>query len=324
MTKRTYTSYTSEHILWLHENITELGWAKLTIGFNKEFNLEVSEPTLRVTYANATKSGKLKKAQKSRKDAAKMGDKENVKFLVIPDMHVPYHDQQAVDAMLACAQDFKPDIVVQIGDLMDFTSISVFNKDPRTTETLAYELEMGKDILAQISKALPDADKHYIQGNHEDRWQRHLIKNSGEFLELFGDTGFTEYMNLQAIGFTFHEYDYVYRGFQFVHGDYVRKFAGYTAKAMHEKSRSQGAMGHTHRQGVFSHTYRDGIPMTFMETGHLFSMQSVEYIKGFPNWQKGFAMGDMWWPTPGELHVNPYLIKVAAGACVYNGKKYVG
>jgi len=324
---RTYFQYKDEHYIWLDEYVKkdpDHSWGKRTAKFNKKFGTEQSEPTLYQTFRSAKQGGKITQARKNIKSKLTLSNQDYVKVMIIPDMHVPYHDERALNALLAAGQDWKPDLVVQLGDLLDFYGISFFDKSIKEANALVDELYYGREALASIRAAFPTQEIHMIKGNHENRWNKHLRKHSPEFYNLLGHDSFTDYLELDTMNIQYHEYDYLYRGFQFTHGEIVRKYAGYTAKAQHEKSMCDGAMGHTHRMGMFTHTYREQKSYTFIECGHLFKTELATYITGNPNWQQGGVFAELWWPTPDHLEVMPQFIKTVNGETVHNGRKYAG
>ena len=50
--------------------------------------------------------------------------------LVISDLHIPYHHKDAFAFLKAIKKEFKPDTVINIGDLLDFHAISMHEHNP--------------------------------------------------------------------------------------------------------------------------------------------------------------------------------------------------
>ena len=50
--------------------------------------------------------------------------------LVISDLHIPYHHKDSFDFLREIKKQFKPDFVVNIGDLLDFHAISFHEHNP--------------------------------------------------------------------------------------------------------------------------------------------------------------------------------------------------
>jgi len=108
--------------------------------------------------------------------------------LVFSDVHIPYQDDLAIQTMFDYIQteNIKPDIIVILGDLLDFYQISSFSKDPRRKK-VSQELEQTKMVISYIRTSFPDARIIYYFGNHEERWQRFIFKNAKEIADLVID-----------------------------------------------------------------------------------------------------------------------------------------
>ena len=95
-----------------------------------------------------------------------------MKTIVIPDVHVPFHHRRSIAKLLDCIKREKPDKIVLLGDVMDFHSLSVHRQDPRWQDNLDKEIRAGQRFLATLRDAGKKSEIHYIEGNHEDRWNR--------------------------------------------------------------------------------------------------------------------------------------------------------
>ena len=101
--------------------------------------------------------------------------KEPGKYLILSDLHVPYHSEIAIEAALRYGIDEGCEHVVLNGDFLDFYKLSRWSQDPRY-RSVAEELETGKEILAEIERHFAGSDsvKVYKVGNHEDRYEQFL------------------------------------------------------------------------------------------------------------------------------------------------------
>ncbi len=104
--------------------------------------------------------------------------------LVLPDLHVPFHDRESVGAVLAYAADEVWDECVLIGDFLDFNCISTFNTGkPRLVEgqSLGDDYEQGRAVLDSILRAVRRKNDSctvtLLEGNHEQRVDRLLDAN---------------------------------------------------------------------------------------------------------------------------------------------------
>ena len=95
------------------------------------------------------------------------------RILVVPDLQIPCQHKQAYDFLAAVKKKFKPTMVVQIGDLVDFGSISSYDADPDYVSP-SVEMELVKEDVKLLASIFP---KMYITlGNHEMRLYRKLKK----------------------------------------------------------------------------------------------------------------------------------------------------
>ncbi len=108
-------------------------------------------------------------------------------ILVIPDVHGCSHqDDHALDVFLTAAerlaQVYRITKVVQLGDLLDAGEFSshppsnIYEEVPSWEE----ELEWAVDFFwKHVRDAVPNADLHFIEGNHEYRAHRYFIGKMG-------------------------------------------------------------------------------------------------------------------------------------------------
>ncbi len=86
-------------------------------------------------------------------------------ILCIPDMHIPYHHPDAFAFLKALKKMYEPDLVVNLGDLMDFHNISFHDSDP-DLDNAGGELKRSQKFAKELEKLFP---KMYIIGsNHGD------------------------------------------------------------------------------------------------------------------------------------------------------------
>lgn len=97
------------------------------------------------------------------------------KALIVPDLHIPFHDRKALKLMLKVASSIGVDEVVLLGDVVDFYSVSQFGKDPRVSTLLTEEISAARAFLDELDSLFPSAKKVYLSGNHEQRLENYLI-----------------------------------------------------------------------------------------------------------------------------------------------------
>lgn len=226
--------------------------------------------------------------------------------VVLSDSHHPFHDQRAIDSSLTITKDIRPKIIFLDGDIADCYQISDFNKDPLVGLSLQTEIDSVYKFLLQVRNVCPDSKIIYIDGNHEFRLKRYLIKNAKELVGLTracsGEESpalswpnllrFKE-LGIQHVSSGRRESQYRYgKQLMIGHWDRVNKHSGYTAKNLIEDKHISLIQGHTHRLGSSYRTVRDhrGLPITIagFENGCLCDL-SPEYVTD-PNWQHGFSV----------------------------------
>jgi predicted phosphodiesterase len=100
------------------------------------------------------------------------------RLLVMSDIHIPYHNINAITAVLDFAKKEKPDAVLLNGDTLDFFQLSRFVKDPKK-RSFAHELKAFKEFMDVLKKTL-DAKIYFKIGNHEERYEHFLWTKAGE------------------------------------------------------------------------------------------------------------------------------------------------
>ena len=208
----------------------------------------------------------------------------------LPDAHVPFQDNGALSTALAFLRYYKPQVVFQLGDLLDFYSLSRFDRNPDRILSLPDELEEAKDVLRRIREAAPWARFLFLRGNHEYRLTKYLWRKAPELsglkslkIEELLDLYSRRIEYIESGTMTFH--DFVVK-----HGNLVRSKSGYTATGELEKVGTSGLSGHSHR---LSQVYRRNVGGMFSwtECGCLCSL-NPEYMEGqVPDWEHGLAYG---------------------------------
>lgn len=103
------------------------------------------------------------------------------RVLVLADLHVPYHDREALVLALRHGQAEGCDTVLLLGDAFDVFALSRWEKDPRK-RNFAAELETMRGVLGTIRELFPDARVYYKIGNHEERYESYMFAKAPELL----------------------------------------------------------------------------------------------------------------------------------------------
>ena len=185
------------------------------------------------------------------------------------------------------AKDLNPDIVVDAGDLLNGKSVSIHPKDPNATPTIRQEIDSTKEVLYKITEATENADHHWVMGNHDWWFIRHLWK----YPELVGFLDIKKELGVNELGWTTYDYgdSFDYQGFVFTHGKKISQNSGGTAKKMLDDFSRSGVNGHSHRGGSSFKSDYNLRAKGWWEGCCLcdFSL-SVEWFQNpNPNWQHG-------------------------------------
>jgi len=110
----------------------------------------------------------------------------NKRILVISDMHLPYQHKDAIKFLAEIKKEFKPDRVINIGDLLDFHAISMHTHDPDLASA-GHELTMARKYVRELESIYPQVTE--VDSNHSSLVYRRAIKYgmSREFLKDYGD-----------------------------------------------------------------------------------------------------------------------------------------
>jgi predicted phosphodiesterase len=211
------------------------------------------------------------------------------KMLVLSDIHVPYHDIDALKMAITYGISEKPDAILLNGDTLDFYSISDHQKDPRKVDWPG-EIEAGKKLLKMIRKAFPNVPIYFKSGNHEYRLERHLMKYAELLLgmkefELPTLMGFGEF-GVQHIS---NKTNIIAGKLNIIHGDEYRGSGGVNpARWLSLRTGEPTMCGHFHRTSThLDRTIRNEV-RGWWSTGCL-SELSPEYLP-YNQWNHGFAI----------------------------------
>ena len=105
------------------------------------------------------------------------------RLLILSDVHIPYHNVNAVTLALQYGKDRNANGIMLNGDILDFYGLSTFEKDPRKRRFSA-ELEMGREFLKILRKEFDGVPIYYKLGNHEERYERYLRIKAPELLDV--------------------------------------------------------------------------------------------------------------------------------------------
>jgi predicted phosphodiesterase len=88
----------------------------------------------------------------------------------------PFHDERALDIALQVAEIERPDLIIVLGDWLDFASFGKYRQEAAFALTVQPTLDTAYSYLARF-RALTD-EMRFIEGNHDIRLQNMIIDNA--------------------------------------------------------------------------------------------------------------------------------------------------
>jgi len=260
--------------------------------------------------------------------------KHRPQWMIIPDIHFPEHDPEALEVMKAALNTLQPENVILLGDILDCEIFSGHAKRTIPTDTA---LSFGELEIDPCNKLLDEVQEntsnhtYFLEGNHEQRIERWAANNGKVGESIYSLISPKKLLTKGRNNFTFIPYVYKQptgeiKGFvQLVKQSKKMKTGGLVAvhgwsyakhaSSIHlEKSRSQSIVyGHCHR--MQSTTSRDpwtGALIKSFCPGTLSKLQPIYAHGGAPSdWTHGFGVVFV-----GTESWTEYTISIVKGSCV--------
>lgn len=218
------------------------------------------------------------------------------RVMVVGDIHAPFHDKKNLEVTRKFAKDYKPEIFVFNGDIIDFYAISHYDKSPARKENMVTELQSANYCIDYLLDGVPkNAKKYFLEGNHEYRLQSFIWKNPAFYGLDAVDIKNLLYLDQRDIKMVRAEGDYwkkqnrlkigdtmIMHGDNRLDGASASKNAGYSVTNTVKTMLNNVVMGHVHRGAVIYQTTPNGT-LVGVEGGKL--CQDT----GTANWQSGFT-----------------------------------
>jgi len=221
-----------------------------------------------------------------------------------------------VDCELQYAGDYKPDMIVHLGDVGHFESVSHWIADKRLKlEGLRVksDIDSAVDILNKFKATAPNAELIVTMGNH-DAWCQQYVEVHAELKGLLDLDA--EYKKAGWRVIPMNKPFAVGKLLMF-HGLFTDKY--HANRTVHAFSKSC-LYGHTHDRQSYTESFYDG-EKEAQSIGCSCDM-NPDYLKNRPNkWSHGFATVDVD-TVNGDFFVD--FIKIIKGRFSRNGKIYDG
>ena len=224
------------------------------------------------------------------------------------------------NSLVACMKfchDFKPDVTILGGDVVDLSEISRFNERKKLTVEglrLEHTFEIANEFLDEVDE-FSKGDKVYLMGNHE-AWLPLYIE---QHPVLHGAFSIEKNLRLKERGYEIIPENKCYKlgHARFIHGWYWTKY--HSAKTVSEMG-DNVFYGHTHDLQSYTKTNYESKPIIGHSCGCLCELDP-DWRRGRPNrWVNGFGVF-YFLPNGNFTFYNPIIID---GKFIWNGKLYDG
>lgn len=259
---------------------------------------------------------------------------------------VPIHDEAALAVAVAIIADEQPDVVVWNGDNLDAAEWGKYRTSPVFQQTTQATIDRLTAHAAEVRAAAPDADLHWLEGNHEARVPNLLLDNAKAAFGLrrgmepvgwpvlslphlchFDRSG-VSYVS----GYPANEV-WLNDNLRVIHGHKVRSGAS-TAVAYLDDARVSTIFGHVHRRELAQrtrHTRNGPRTVSAVSFGCLCRIDGVvpstkggidvhgQPVRTSEDWQNGIGVIRF---QPGDgLHVVEH-VEILNGWAMHRGQEY--
>ena len=105
------------------------------------------------------------------------------RFLIMSDIHLPYHVKSAVEFAIEKGRRRNIDAVYLNGDVIDMYMISNFVKTGFKPDMME-EFNVARQFFGYLRERFPKQEIYYKLGNHEARWETYIWTKAPELAKL--------------------------------------------------------------------------------------------------------------------------------------------
>lgn len=212
---------------------------------------------------------------------------------VLSDIHIPYHNIEALTVALDYIKKQKPDCLLLNGDALDFFGLSRYSKDPKK-RNFAFELDTWKAMFEVFQRELK-CPIVYKLGNHEERYENFLWQKAGELVGV-DEFEIANLLKARANGIEVIKDKQIIKagGLNIAHG---HEFTGggfapvNVARGLFLRAKTSAMQGHNHQTSEHTESDMDGKITTTWSTGCLCELHP-QYMP-INRWNHGFAIVDI-------------------------------
>lgn len=210
-------------------------------------------------------------------------------WLVMSDLHVPFHEPKPIEAAVQAGQAEKVDGIFLNGDIFDCAAVSYW---PTAKRDFNRELEAVIDFFDWLRIEFPSIPIIYKPGNHEYRLPRYFISKAPDLIDtplaaMETAIGFEE-RNIEFLDY----FQLVYAGrLPVIHGHEVRAItrAVNPARGLFLRAKTFAACSHCHSTSEHTPTTLEGKLLTTWSFGCLCDLHP-DYSPFGNDWNWGYGL----------------------------------
>lgn len=219
----------------------------------------------------------------------KLAEADN-RILLLSDIHLPYHDIDALTAALEYGKKREVNTIVLNGDTIDMYHASSFTKNPQK-KPIRYELDVTIVFIDLLQREFPKARIVFKVGNHEERIERLLFVKAPELIGI-DEFKLDVLLQLGAKGIQYVDRKRMIMAgkLAILHGhEFGRSVFSPVnpARGLYMRSKESAIIGHHHQTSEHTEPSLHGDIVTTWSTGCLCGL-TPEYMP-INKWNHGFA-----------------------------------
>jgi predicted phosphodiesterase len=231
------------------------------------------------------------------------------KPLILSDIHLPYHDLDALVVAVNKGIEMGCDSVLLNGDTLDFYQVSRFGKQ-LDRPSMKEEREMFWELIKYLNDAM-DVPIFFKVGNHEERLG-HYIMNNAAALGDISELSLEKYLALDELGVMFisGRQKILIGDLIVIHGHEGGEsvFSPVNpARSAFLKYKTSTLAGHNHQTSSHFESSLKGEQVGCWSTGCLCQMTPEYRPFAYTKWNHGFAIVEVY--DGGKYDVHNYRIK---------------
>ena len=123
------------------------------------------------------------------------------KVFIISDTHFPFHSKSAYKKMMKLIKKERPNVVIQIGDLLDQYTFSKYSRSMSISpeQDIKKGFQQAEAMWKQIKKIVPRAKCYQLLGNHDVRVAKRISDTLPELAEVFNFTDLYQFKGVKSL-----------------------------------------------------------------------------------------------------------------------------